>query len=151
MTNNKLDKNKNEMNNKIDEQLKKLEGLDSNTQRAVKLTVEQMKYLLSNSEDGETAYHKLFQKVIDTKEKLQLAVEQEHNKTTIQKYKKYIQEHMSKIEGYIDALELASRDFVDRETDIYLKNSETFEDEIAKLAIIKEEYAELEKEYNSFS
>ena len=101
------------MNNKIDEQLKKLEGLDSNTQRAVKLTVEQMKYLLSNSEDGETAYHKLFQKVIDTKEKLQLAVEQEHNKTTIQKYKKYIQEHMSKIEGYIDALELASRDFVD--------------------------------------
>lgn len=149
MTDNKLDKNKNEMNNKIDEQLKKLEGLDGNTQRAVKLTVEQMKYLLSNSENGETAYHKLFQQVIETKEKLQLAVEQEHNKTTIQKYKKNIREHMDKIEAYIDALELASVDFVERETDIYLKNSESFEDEIIKLAIIKEEYGELEKEYNS--
>ena len=149
MTDNKLDKNKNEMNNKIDEQLKKLEGLDNNTQRTVKLTVEQMKYLLSSSENGETRYHKLFQKVIETKEKLQLAVEQEHNKTTIQKYKKNIREHMDKIEGYIDALELASVDFVERETDIYLKNSENFEDEIIKLAIIENEYEELKKEYDS--
>ena len=140
---------KNERNDKLEEQLKKLEGLDDNTQRTVKLTVEQMKYLLNSSENGETAYHKLFQQVIETKEKLQLAVEQEHNKTTIQKYKKNIREHMEKIEGYIDALELASIDFVCRETDIYLKNSESFEDEIAKLSVIENEYEDLKKEYDS--
>ncbi len=151
MTDNKLDKNKNEINNKIDEQLKKLEGLDEDSQRAVKLTVKQMKYLLTNSENGETAYHKLFQQVIETKEKLQTAVEQEHNKSTIQKYKKHIRDHMDKIEGYIDALELASMDFVERETDIYLKNSESFEDEIANLAIIEKEHEELKKEYDTLN
>ena len=145
---NELEKGDNQPS-KIEEQLKKLDGIDDSTLRAVKLTVEQMKYLLLNSEDGETAYHKLFQKVVESREKLKTAVEQEHNKTTIQKYKKYIQEHMAKIEGYIDALELASRDFVDRETDIYLKNSETFEEEIAKLAIIETLYNDLEKECNS--
>lgn len=149
MKNIKNDKNNFEVNNKLDEQLKKLEGLDDNNQRVVKLTVKQMRYLLANSENGETAYHKLFQQVIDAKEKLQSAVEQEHNKTTIQKYKKNIREHMDKIEGYIDALELASIDFVDRETDIYLKNSESFEDEIAKLAIIENEHEELKNEYDS--
>ena len=45
---------------------------------------------------------------------------------------------MDKIESYIDALELASIDFVERETDIYIKNSESFENEIIKLAIIKD-------------
>lgn len=142
-------KDKSKVNAKIEEQLQKLEGLDDNSQRAVKLTVQQLRYLLINSSNGETAYHKLLQETIDTKERLQAAVEQEHNKTTIQKYKKHIREHMDKIESYIDALELASIDFVERETDIYIKNSESFEDEIIKLAIIKEEYGELEKEYNS--
>ena len=142
-------KDKSKMNAKIEEQLKKLEGLDDNSQRAVKLTVQQLRYLLINSASGETAYHKLLQETIDTKERLQAAVEQEHNKTTIQKYKKHIREHMDKIESYIDALELASIDFVEREVDIYIKESESFEDEIIKLAIIKEEYGELEKEYNS--
>ena len=63
---NELEKGDNQPS-KIEEQLKKLDGIDDSTLRAVKLTVEQMKYLLLNSEDGETAYHKLFQKVVESR------------------------------------------------------------------------------------
>lgn len=134
-------------NSKLDVKLKKLESMESDEQIAVKITVAQAKELLESGQ-GEVAYNKILQKILDSRAELEKAVQEQFKTSEIQSFKKNIAFHMQKVTEYIDRIESASIDFVDVETDKYIETSKEYEQQIYELVATEENYKNLLKEYN---
>ena len=79
--------NNNELNEKVTAKLKELEGESNNTQKLVRLTVEQMRELLLEG-NGETVYHKIVKNIMDSRKALQKEVNEKFKESEIERFKK---------------------------------------------------------------
>lgn len=140
-------------NIKLENKLKTLETKDENELFAVKLTVAQAKMMLLEG-NGETAYNKIFDSIIKTRNELQTSVNEQFKKTEMQKYKEQLKKYVDNICTTIDQLELYTYQYVDGAIEKQEEKMESVEERILELVIVKDElekvkslYEELNKQY----
>lgn len=145
-----MNNNNNKLNEKVAAKLKELEAESNNTQKLVRLTVEQMRELLLEG-NGETVYHKIIRNIMDSRKALQKEVNEKFKESEIERFKKEIKHYMNKIETCIDGIELKSIDFVDIEVDNFMEKTKEYELKITELAVVENDYNILKEEYDELN